>query len=48
MPVIQRMRPVFVVLAVFLALLLAGVLWGGFGRVMAHGIVICLDCIGVF
>jgi len=29
-------------------MIVLGVLWGGFGKVMTNAIVICLDCIGIF
>jgi hypothetical protein len=28
-------------------MLLLGLVWGGFGEVMANGILVCLDCIGL-
>jgi len=37
----------YILLALFVTMLVAGLLWGGFGKVLAGGIVICLDCIGL-
>lgn len=34
-------------LAVFVVMLVSGLILGGFGKVVANGIVICLDCIGL-
>jgi hypothetical protein len=36
-----------VLAAVFIIMLVTGLLLGGFGKVMVNGIVICLDCIGL-
>lgn len=46
--IFRRIRLAYVVLFVFLSLLMAGVLLGGFGEVMANGVMICLDCLGLF
>jgi hypothetical protein len=37
----------YILLALFVTMLVAGLMWGGFGKVLANGIVICLDCIGL-
>jgi len=41
------MRAPYILLAVFLVMLVTGLLLGGFGKVLANGAVICLDCIGL-
>jgi hypothetical protein len=41
------MRAPYVLLVVFVLMLITGLLLGGFGKVFVHGIVICLDCIGL-
>ncbi len=38
----------YILLAMFAIMLTARLLWGGYGKVLAHGIVVCLDCIGLF
>lgn len=43
----RRAKAQYVLLAVLAGMLTAGLLLGGFGKVMANGIVICLDCIGL-
>lgn len=42
-----RARAGYTLVAAFAALVVAGLLLGGFGQVLANGIVICLDCIGL-
>jgi hypothetical protein len=42
-----RAKVPYVLLVLFVGMLVAGLAWGGFGKVMANGIVICLDCIGL-
>ncbi len=37
----------YALVAGFALMILAGLLLGGFGKVVANGIVICLDCIGL-
>jgi hypothetical protein len=37
----------YLLLAVFAGMLILGLAWGGFSQVLANGIVICLDCIGL-
>jgi hypothetical protein len=44
---LTRVRSAWVLAAVFATMLVAGLLLGGFGQVLANGIVICLDCIGL-
>ncbi len=43
----RKARAPYILLALFVTMLVAGLLWGGFGKVLAGGIVICLDCIGL-
>jgi hypothetical protein len=45
---LRRAGAPYVFLALFAVMMTAGLLWGGYGKVLAHGIVICLDCIGLF
>ena len=42
-----RLSAPYVLLAIFLVMLVTGLLLGGFGKVFINGIVICLDCIGL-
>lgn len=42
-----RIRAPYLLLAIFLVMLVTGLLLGGFGKVFINGIVICLDCIGL-
>lgn len=44
---LRRIGAGYVLTVVFLSMLLAGLLLGGFNQVLANGIVICLDCIGL-
>ena len=44
---LKSTRTTYILLALFIAMLALGLLWGGFGKVLANGIVICLDCIGL-
>ncbi len=44
---LNRVRAAWVLAALFATMLTAGLLFGGFGQVLANGIVICLDCIGL-
>lgn len=37
----------YALLVVFAGMLALGLAWGGFATVLANGIVICLDCIGL-
>ena len=43
----RRAAASFVMLALFTVMLITGLVWGGFAKVLAYGIVICLDCIGL-
>jgi hypothetical protein len=45
---LRRAGAPYILLAMFVVMMTAGLLWGGYGKVLAHGIVICLDCIGLF
>ncbi|MFH1149091.1 MAG: hypothetical protein V1748_01320 [Actinomycetota bacterium] len=42
-----RAKASYLLLVLFVGMVLTGLAWGGFGKVMANGIVICLDCIGL-
>ncbi len=44
---LKRARVSYVLLTFFVTILLLGLVWGGFGKVLANGIVVCLDCIGL-
>lgn len=44
---LRRAGGVYMLIAVLVTMLTLGLLWGGFGKVMVYGIVICLDCIGL-
>jgi hypothetical protein len=44
---VRRFKAPYVLAAVFIIMLVTGLLLGGFGKVMVNGIVICLDCIGL-
>jgi len=37
----------FLLALIFVTMLITGLMLSGFGHVMANGIVICLDCIGL-
>lgn len=43
----RKMKPVHVLLVLFATMVVLGLLWGGFGKVLANGILVCLDCIGI-
>jgi hypothetical protein len=43
----KKAQASYILLALFATMLVAGLLWGGFAKVLAGGIVICLDCIGL-
>ncbi len=44
---LKRAGSVYTLIGVLVIMLSLGLLWGGFGKVMVYGIVICLDCIGL-
>lgn len=44
---LKRIWPALILVATFTVLLAVGLLLGGYGKVMANAIVICLDCIGL-
>ena len=44
---LDRARAAWVLAAFFVAMITAGLLLGGFAQVLANGIIICLDCIGL-
>lgn len=44
---VKRIRPAYILIAFFTLVLVLGLVWGGFGKVMANAVVICLDCIGL-
>lgn len=43
----RRVVAAYLLVAVFVAMLTLGLTWGGFGKVLANGVIICLDCIGL-
>jgi hypothetical protein len=45
---LKRVRAPYILLALFVVMLTVGLVWGGFAKVLANGVVICLDCIGLF
>jgi len=44
---LRKIQATYLLAVIFLSMFLAGLLSGGFGKVLANGIVICLDCIGL-
>jgi hypothetical protein len=42
-----KIKPAYVLISVFITMVALGLVWGGFGEVLANGIFICLDCIGL-
>lgn len=45
---LRRAGAPYMLLAIFVVVMTVGLLWGGYGKVLAHGIVVCLDCLGLF
>lgn len=43
----KRVRPAYVLITVFTAMIVVGLAWGAFGQVLTNAAVICLDCIGI-
>lgn len=43
----RRLKTAYILMTLFALMIVVGLLWGGFGRVMTNAIVICLDCIGI-
>ncbi|MHB8896542.1 MAG: hypothetical protein ACYC99_15375 [Candidatus Geothermincolia bacterium] len=43
----RRTRAPYAVTLLFALMLVTGLMLGGFDKVLANGIVICLDCIGL-
>lgn len=43
-----KLKPAYFLLAAAVTMLILGLAWGGFGEVLAHGALVCLDCIGLF
>jgi len=43
----KKVRISYLLLFFFVAIFALGLFWGGFSKVLANGIVICLDCIGL-
>ena len=44
---IRRTKASYAIALVFILMLVTGLMLGGFDKVLANGIVICLDCIGL-
>ncbi|MBN1288954.1 MAG: hypothetical protein JXA49_04880 [Actinobacteria bacterium] len=44
----NRIKYQYILLFLFVAMLSLGLSLGGFGKVLANGAVICLDCIGLY
>jgi hypothetical protein len=45
---INGIKPVYLLMALFAVMLIAGLLLGGFGPVLTNARIICHDCIGIF
>lgn len=43
----KRAGTTYALIAVLVAMLVLGLLWGGFDKVLANGVIICLECIGL-
>lgn len=44
---LRRARAPYVLMLLFVLMLVSGLMLGGFDRVLANGVIICLDCIGL-
>lgn len=43
-----RIKSSYILLVLFITLFSLGLAFGGFGKVLANGAVVCLDCIGLY